>query len=195
MRSKLPGIVFAWIQVFYLAITSLIFTLHSDAIWIFIGTSGVILCIAPSLRYRSFYADILPWEAILLITIPATVHLLTLLISEPSLLVFIDGLSTFGALSALGFMSIINLQMFTEVRMNVAFASFTVFIFTLSFAGFWAVLEFLTSPFRTLSFSTNDELMHFFISSALAALFMSTIFFLYLRAFSRRVRRRGFEER
>lgn len=140
------------------------------------------LCAVPPVAFRDPEV-MLPWEVVALAALPTFGRAIATF--EP-----ITEFTVYVSVAALALVVAVELDLFTRVRMTVAFAIGFVALATLATAGVWAVFRWtldLTLGTSTLlapgvsNDTIHDELMVEFVYSALAGLFAGVVFEVYFR--------------
>ncbi|MEF8880473.1 MAG: hypothetical protein V5A72_01425 [Candidatus Nanohaloarchaea archaeon] len=146
--------------------------------------SAVILCInlLPALSYRNLKV-MLPWEIVLLGSIPVIVRSL-------GISAFSSQVATFTSMAALALMIAIELQMFTKIRFNHSFAVLFTVIATLAIAGLWAITRYMLGAYTGNSYlTTNDALMAEFMNATIAGFIAGILFDSYFKRRGERFRK------
>lgn len=168
--------------------------LKFDVLWIFFGIAALSLYILPIVTMRDPFKA-LPWEITILLSSP-----MLLRISEGSRMMSerfawwddVTSLAFAFSLSTIGFLLTVELHMYTSVRMNRAFSSFFVVMFTLSMSGFWLLGEYIGDElFATSNLVSNDDVMTQLLWTLIGGIFMAFLYAAYIQAMSDR-RRRAF---
>ena len=157
-----------------------------QAVWVILGIAVAFLYLLPIVKFRDpFRAP--PWEIVLLITIPALIHVLNGTKSFGQLGDTWAGLAaiadSFG-LSTLGFLIVAELEMYTAFRTNRPFAAVFVVLFTMAVAGWALVVEFLAAtlygqdPMEIIG--SNDKIMGFFVYTFVIGMIMGVVYALYV---------------
>lgn len=157
-----------------------------QAVWVILGFVVFFLYLLPIVRFKDpFRAP--PWEIVLLITIPAVIHVLS-------------GTKSFGqiggawadvaaiadsfGLATLGFLIVAELEMYTAFRTNRPFAAVFVVLFTMAVAGWAFVVEFIAALLYgqepEFIFGTNDKIMGFFVYTFIIGILMGVIYAVYV---------------
>lgn len=166
-----------------------------QAVWVILDTVVLFLYILPIVRFRDLFRAP-PWEIVLLIAIPALIHVLSgsrsfgqLSGAWPEIVAVAD---SFG-LSALAFLIVAELEMYTSFRTNRPFAAIFVMLFTMAVAGWAIVVEFLAAILygqdTTEMVGSNDRIMGFFVYAFVIGIVMGIVYAIYvgLRPVKRRM--------
>lgn len=182
----------SWISSLVLFFSTVYMVLKLDVLWVAFGIAAISLYVLPILRFRDpFRAP--PWEITLLLTAPIVLH-----VSESSHTLMenvgwwndLTSLAFAFSLTTLGFLLNVELQMYTDVRMNRPFAGFFVVMFTLAISGFWALGEFIGDVVNgTDRLVSNSAVMKTLVWSLVGGIFMGFVYDLYVKAMSERRRR------
>lgn len=156
--------------------------LDFDILWIIFSALMISVILLPVVTHRNPRV-MLPWEVILIASIPVIVR--TLEISVLS-----NQIATYLAMAGLALIIAVELHIFTNIKFNHAFAvGFTV-ISTLALAGIWAVLRYNMDIYLGTSYlSTNEALMIEFINATVAGLLAGIIFDIYFTRRDRKFRK------
>ena len=182
----------SWISSLVLFFSTVYVVLQFDVLWMFFGISALSLYVLPIVTMRDPFKA-LPWEMTILLSSPILLH-----ISEGSRMMSerfawwddITSLAFAFSLSTIGFLLTVELQMYTSVRMNRAFASFFVVMFTLSMSGFWLLGEYIGDQvYGTSSLVSNDDVMNQLLWILIGGIAMAFMYAAYIRAMSERRRR------
>lgn len=159
-----------------------------DLLWAAFGIFALSLYVLPIIMTRDPFRAV-PWEMTLLLSIPMLLH-----ISEGSEIfseniAWWDDMTSLAmafSLSTLGFLLTIELEMFTEVRMNRPLSIFFVFMFTLAISGFWYLGEFIgDSLFGTDNLTTNDAVMDGLLWTMIGGVLMGIVYGAYTKTMSK----------
>jgi hypothetical protein len=117
----------------------------------------------------------LPWEILFLAVIPITVRILPLSLLSTQL-------ATYLSVAALALIIIVELHIFTYLKLNRPFAAILVLISTLALGGAWSLLQFWLGEFTGQPRLTdNTILMYDYINVTLAGLIAGISFNLYFK--------------
>jgi hypothetical protein len=196
-RSEIAEASASWTMAIALLLLSIKISLSLQAIWIFFGVVAVALYITPVLRFRNPF-KVPPWEVVLLMLVPAAIHVSQgsqPLGSYSGIWRDIYAIAISLGLATLGFLIIAELEMYTSLRVNRAFAGLFLVIFTMAVAGVsMVVVYFADMLYEQESLATNGVVMGFFIYTFAVGIIMAVIYDLYTVAMPERRRRAlGFE--
>jgi hypothetical protein len=184
----------SWVSSLVLFFCTVYVVLEFEVLWIFFGISALSLYVLPIVTLRNPFKA-LPWEIALLLSSPLLLH-----ISEGSRIMserflWWDDLTSLAfafSLSTIGFLLTIELHMYTSVRMNRAFSSFFVVMFTISMSGFWKLGEYIGDEyFGTSNLLSNNDVMVQLLWTLVGGILMGFLYAAYLQVLSDR-RRRSF---
>lgn len=155
-------------------------------LWAGFALVVVVLALVPPLTYRDPTA-MLPWEVLLLATLPLLARVIAALQSD---------VVTYVAVSALALVVAVELHLLTPVEMNERFAVGFVVLATMAAAGVWAVVRYgsdvllgttlllppggVDAPEEALA-AVERELMVEFVASFVAGVVAGALFELYFR--------------
>ena len=174
LRSARTNAALSWSLLFGVGIFAGNSLVSGDFLWT--GFAMLILGIAavPPLFFRRT-SVMLPWEVLLLVTLPLVGRLV---ISGGSAQLFTSHLSV----AALALLIAVELHVFTAVRMNEWFAVSFVVIITLATAGLWAVIQWVADElFGTFFIPNLQTLMLHFTGATVAGIGSALLFTLYFR--------------
>jgi hypothetical protein len=178
----------SWVMSLVLLFSTIYVTLRLDFLWIAFGIMSLSLYVLPIVTKRDVFKA-LPWEMTALVCAPILLH-----ISEGSRalgqnVAWWDDLTALAfsfSTSTIGFLLTIELQMYTTVRMNDAFASFFVVMFTMAVSGFWSVGEYIGGLVTgNPLIDTNGQAMGVLIYTAAVGILMGFFYGAYLRVMGR----------
>jgi hypothetical protein len=167
-------------------------SLDFQAIWMFFGFLAIVLYVTPMLRFRNPF-KVPPWEIVLLILVPAIIHVSQgdqPLGSYTGVWRDIYAIAISLGLATLGFLMMAELEMYTVLKVNRAFAGLFVVIFTMAVAGVSMVVVFLADKlYDQESLSTNGVVMGFFIYTFVVGIVMAIAYDVYTKAMPERRRK------
>ena len=186
----------SWVSSLLLLFLTFYAVYKFDVLWIVLGLSSLALYALPIFTTRDpFRAP--PWEISVILAAPIVLHY-----SASSRLLnegvgWWDDFSSMAlalSLATMGFLMTVELQLYTNVRMNRPFAAFFVVMFTLGVTGFWEVgLYFGDLIYGTDYQGTNADVMNTFVWVLIGGIAMGAFYAVYLRAMSeRRKKHMGF---
>lgn len=182
----------SWTMAVALLIVSVKLSLDFQAIWMFFGFLAIVLYVTPMLRFRNPF-KVPPWEIVLLILVPAVIHVSQgdqPLGSYTGVWRDIYAIAISLGLATLGFLMMAELEMYTVLKVNRAFAGLFVVIFTMAVAGVSMVVVFLADKlYDQESLSTNGVVMGFFIYTFVVGIVMAIAYDVYTKAMPERRRK------
>jgi len=174
----------SWIASLVLFFATVYAVLKVDLMWVVFGISAISLYALPIVSTRDLFRA-LPWEMTLLLSAPLLLH-----ISEGSRTLsenaaWWDDFTSIAfafSLATIGFLLTVELQMYTSVKMNRAFAVFFVVMFTLGASGFWLVGEYVDDEFFGTNYLiSNYDAMMTLIWNLVGGVIMGFVYYLYLK--------------
>jgi len=183
-RQRVLEAQLSWIASLVLFFSTVYAVLKLDVLWVVFGVVALTLYVLPIVTFRDPFKA-LPWEMTILLSSPLLLH-----VSEGSRLMSghvawwddVTSLAFAFSLSTIGFLLTIELHMYTAVRMNRAFSSFFVMMFTLSMSGFWLLGEYIGDEmFGTSNLQTNDAVMVQLLWTLVGGLLMGLLYAAYTR--------------
>lgn len=191
-RRRIIEAELSWIASLVLFFATVYVTIRVDIIWIVFGIAAISLYILPIISMTDPFRA-LPWEMTLLLSLPLLLHISA---GSEALLESLDWWDDFTSLAfafsiaTLGFLLTVELQMYTDVRMNRPFAVFFVVMFTMGVSGFWNVGEYVGDVvWGTDILTTNGAVMGDLLWSLVGGLIMGVVYDAYIRAMSETRRR------
>ena len=191
-RSGRTNAIISWVLVAVLIVVLIESVLDIDLLWIlFIVTTGAIVLV-PAAAYRDWRV-MLPWELLVLALLPILIR------------AFAGGeLGTFGyylAVAGLALIVVVELHMFTDLRLTHWFAVGLVVMTTMASVAAWSIVRWNMDRYLDTSFllepgvtqeQANAVLMLEFAWVTLAGLVAGILFDAYFRRRGRKLRRRLF---
>jgi len=159
--------------------------LQFDVLWVFFGVTALSLYMLPIVTLKDPFRA-LPWEMTLLLAAPMIIRIFTgskIPNDSSSLWDDLNSLAFAFSISTIGFLLTVELQIYTSVRMNRAFAVFFVVVFTLAVGGFWQIGEFAGDRLYGTDYQgDNRDVMMVLVWNLIGGLIMGFVYDLYLRA-------------
>jgi hypothetical protein len=189
--------VLAWLLVGLLGLAVVANLLERSVVWAGFTAVVAVLALVPAVRYRD-PLTMLPWEVLLVASLPVVGR--TFVVGQRVGGVALTGrVTTYLAVAAVALVIAVELDVFTPVRMNEAFALLFVVVATTAAAGVWAVAQWTADLYLGTSLLLDGrpeavierELMWDFVAATAAGVLAGLLFEYYFR---RRSRRRRFEE-
>jgi hypothetical protein len=182
----------SWIPSLVLFFLSIYFAIRGDVLWTVYGITVMTLYVLPMMSKRSSFAA-LPWDIMVILVVPAAVHAAVgsaWLDGDPMWMDAIASLSFSLSMATIGMLLSVEIQMYTDVRMNSAFAVFFIVMFTLAVSGFWQVGIFLGDElYGTDNQGSNYDVMLSLSWSLVGGVLMAFVYYAYLKAMSEDRRR------
>lgn len=182
----------SWASSILLLLLTLYAIFKFDIVWAVLGLASVFLYVLPIVSLRDpFKAP--PWEITLILAAPMIIHYLGGSRALTQNVGWWDDFASLAlamSLSTMGFLMTVELQLYTDVKMNRPFAAFFVVMFTLAAAGFWEVgLYFGDVIYGTHHQGTNTDVMNTLVWVLVVGILMGLFYTLYLGAMSEKRRR------
>jgi len=175
----------SWIASLVLFFLSIYFAIRGDVLWTAYGITVLSLYVLPMMSKRSPFAA-LPWDMMILLVVPAVIHVAVgsaWLNGDPTWMDDIASLSFSLSMATIGMLLSVEIQMYTDVRMNSAFAVFFIVMFTLAVSGFWQVGIFLGDElYGTDNQGSNNDVMVSLSWSLVGGMLMAFVYYVYLKA-------------
>lgn len=174
----------SWVSSLLLFFCTVYVVLDVDILWSAFGIAAISLYVLPIVTMRDPF-QALPWEMTLLLSSPIILH-----ISEGSRalnesMAFWDNLTALAfafSLATIGFLLTVEIQMYSDVRMNRPFSVFFVIMFTLAVSGFWQLGEYLSDVVAdTHNISSNGQVMKEFLWVTFGGLLMGIVYDAYIK--------------
>ncbi len=176
-----------WLLVVFLCLVTVEEVVNNDILW-----GGFVFCVAvlaavPTLVYRTPRV-MLPWEVLLLASLPVVGQAL-LPGQQIHGFVLSGRIVTYLSVAAVALIVAVELDVFTSVKMNHAFAVIFVVIATMATAGIWAVVQWVSDIYLGTHFLLNGQsgtaenarLMWNFIAAIIAGVGAGLLFEYYFR--------------
>jgi hypothetical protein len=181
----------SWIAGMLLFYSTVYSLLTFDVLWVFFGITALSLYVLPIITMRDPFRA-LPWEMTLLLAAPIILHISAGSQALNENLSWWDDFTSLAfafSISTLGFLLTVELQMYSAVRMNRAFAVLFVVVFTLAVSGFWQIGEFVGDRvYGTHYQGSNWSVMMTLAWSLVGGIVMGFFYDLYLRTMSEKRR-------
>lgn len=148
--------------------------LQQRIIWTIFTSVTLISILIPPLANRNYHL-MLPWEILFLAVIPISLRVLP---ASP----VVTQLAMYFSVAALALILIVELHIFTSLKLNDFFATVLVLISTLALGGAVSLLQFWIGEFTGQPRLTdNTTLMYEYINVALAGIIAGILFNLYFK--------------
>ena len=179
----------SWASSSLLFLLTLYAILKFDVVWSVLGLASLFLYALPIVSLRDPH-NAPPWEITLILAAPMIIHYLGGSRALTQNVGWWDDFASLAlamSLSTMGFLMTVELQLYTDVKMNRPFAVFFVVMFTLAAAGFWEIgLYFGDVIYGTHYQGSNTEVMNTLVWVLVGGILMGLFYTLYLRAMSER---------
>lgn len=186
----------SWASSVLLLLLTIYSVVKFDVMWVVLGIASLSLYVLPVVSLRDpFKAP--PWEMTIILAAPMVLHYSAgsaTLNEHVGWWTDFSSLALAMSLSTIGFLMTVELQMYTEVRMNRPFAAFFVIMFTLAAGGFWEIGLYVGDKvYGTHHQGTNADVMTTLVWVLLGGILMGLFYTVYLKAMSdRRKKHLGF---
>ena len=191
-RDKMIEAELSWIASMVLFYATVYVVLKVDVLWIAFGIAALSLYVLPIVSMRDPFRA-LPWEMTLLLSLPLLLRISAGSNTLNESLAWWDDFTSLAfafSLATLGFLLTVELQMYTEVRMNRPFAVFFVVMFTIAVSGFWQIGEYVGDvAFDTHNQVSNGSVMGTLLWGLVGGVLMGVVYAAYIRAMSEHRRR------
>lgn len=177
----------AWAIVAFLVVAAVAELLVGRLLWAGFVLVVAGLAVAPALGVRDRDA-MLPWELLALAALPVVGR--TLIAGQTVGEITLTGrVTTYLAVAAVALVIAVELDLFTDVRMNDRFAVLFVVITTMAAAGIWAVAQWLSDIYLGTMFLygrgpehvVEETLMWDFVAATVAGVLGGALFEFYFR--------------
>ena len=177
----------AWAVIGFLAVAAVTELLVGEPLWAGFVLVVVAVALVPAAAFRDRDA-MLPWELLLLAALPMVGR--TLVMGQTVGQVTLTGrVTTYLAVAAVALVVAVELDLFTNVRMNDRFAVLFVVVTTTAAAGIWAVAQWLSDRYLGTGFLlgrgpehvVEEALMWDFVAATVAGVLSGVLFEFYFR--------------
>lgn len=186
--------VLSWVLVALVVLAAVEEVVLGDWLWTLFALAVAALAVLPPLTHRRWLV-MLPWEVLLLATLPvigrtALVRTITndvVVATVPAAQGFlsaspVSSTAAYVSVAAVALIVVVELHVFTPVKLTPGFAVLTVVVLTLAAAGVWAVVRWVAHLYiGTAFYDELDPLMIEFVYSAAAGLLAGVVFEAYFR--------------
>lgn len=183
MRRQQFEIVLSWAAVISLFLATEYAIFSISLFWTIMGFWALCIAVLPAVIRRNL-GSILPFELLFLIAIPFYLYLVPQGLGWNDRFYYDNLLRASQVMATffIGFVTVMDLHVYTSLRMNRVFAvAFTVLL-TMSLSSFFAIGDFVSnSLFGASIVSSNTELMMNLVYSFFGGIAMGIILTLYLR--------------
>ncbi|WP_380677221.1 hypothetical protein [Salinigranum sp. GCM10025319] len=196
VESRRSNAVIAWFLVAFLVVAAGVNVFEGSVVWAGFVAVLAVLAVIPAVRHGDLLR-MLPWEVLLLASLPVVGR--TFVVGQRIGGFTLTGrVTTYLAVAAVALVIAVELDVFTSVRMNKAFALLFVVVATTAAAGVWAVVQWAADLYLGTSLLLDGrpesvietELMWDFVAATVAGVLAGVLFEYYFRRRrSRRARR------
>lgn len=183
-RDQIIEAQLSWISSLVLFFSTVYVVLKVDVLWVVFGIAAICLYVLPIVTMRNPFR-VLPWEMTVLLAAPLLLHISAGARSMNDRFAWWDDLTSLAfamSLATIGFLLTIELEMYTNVRMNRPFAVFFVIMFTLGSSGFWEIGEYIDDEvFGSNYLKSNYDAMTTLLWASIGGILMGLFYALYLR--------------
>lgn len=182
LADRRNNAIIGWVLLLFLAVVAVESFITGDLSWgVFVATI-LVLCLVVPVSFLDREV-MLPWEVIAMAALPALGRAIA---TFPEFSI----LYTYLSVAALALIVAVQLDLFTSVKLSIAFAILFVTVMTMATAGIWAVFRWsidlligtstLTEP-GTADRVILDQLMVEFVIAMVAGIVAGIVFELYFR--------------
>jgi len=174
----------SWIASIVLFFSTVYAVLRVDVLWVVFGITAISLYVLPIVSTRDPFRA-LPWEMALLLSVPMLLHISAGARSMNERFEWWDDLTSLAfafSLATIGFLLTVELEIYTDVKMNRPFAVFFVVMFALGASGFWTVGEYIDDEvFGSNYLKSNFDVMRTLVWTLIGGILMGFVYGVYLR--------------
>lgn len=178
----------SWVSSILLLLLTIYSIVRFEVVWAILGITSLSLYALPIVTMRDPFKA-LPWEMTVILAAPMALHFSVGSRTLAGIGWWNDFSSLALALSlaTIGFLMTVELQMYTNVRMNRPFAVFFVVMFTLAAAGFWEVGLYIGDMvYGAHNQGTDADVMTTLVWVLVGGILMGLFYTVYLKAMSER---------
>lgn len=199
VESQRLNALLAWLLVGLLLVAAGVNFVERHPVWAGVTATVAVLALIPAIRYRD-PLTMLPWEVLLVASLPIIGR--TFVVGQRVGEITLTGrLTTYLAVAAVALVIAVELDAFTAVRMNRAFALLFVVVATTAAAGVWAVVQWISDLYLGTSLLLDGrpeevvetELMWDFVAATVTGVLAGLLFEYYFRRRAREGARVGRE--
>ncbi len=184
-REQIIEAELSWVSGLVLLVAASYALLEFDVLWFIFGIIALTLYMLPIASTRDVFR-VLPWEMVLLIVAPMVLHFTAgseFLNAHFAWWNDFTSLAFAFSMATVGLVLVLELRIFTKVRMNRPFSVMFVVMFTLAVSGFWQVGLFLSDMILGVDKQgTNADAMTILVWNLVGGLLMGLVYDLYLKA-------------
>ncbi|WP_248896861.1 hypothetical protein [Haloplanus halobius] len=187
-RRRLNAVL-GWLFVAALCLIGGAAVLEGRVLWAAFTLALVVLAVLPAVAFRRVDAMV-PWEVLALASVPALGRILVAgqTVGDVTLT---GRVTTYVAVAAAALIIAVEIDVFTPVRMNRAFAVLFVVIATVATAGVWAEARWLSDIFLGTQLlldgrpehAVEEALMWDFVAATIAGVIAGVVFEFYFRRY------------
>ncbi|GAA0241397.1 hypothetical protein ACFFQF_29805 [Haladaptatus pallidirubidus] len=164
----------SWLIVAVLVLAAVASVISGEPIWAVFVTGGLMIILLPVGVHRD-PSVMPPWEILVFAALPITSQFFNL----PD--IFAD-LTTYLAILAIGVLVVVELHVFSSVKMTPRFAVAFIIFVTMATAGVWAILQYASDVyFNTTLIQNKTTLMWDLVFATAISLVASPFFAIYFR--------------
>jgi len=177
----------SWIASLVLFFATVYTVLKLDVLWAAFGIAAISLYVLPIISMRNPFRA-LPWEMTILLAAPMLLHISSgsgIMLEHFGWWRHLTDLAFALSLATIGLLLTVELQMYTDVRMNRPFAMLFVVMFTMGISGLWQVGEYIGDVVNHAhNLTSNRQVMMSFVWVLVGGMLMGFVYDLYLKAIS-----------
>jgi hypothetical protein len=174
LRDRRTNAIAGWILVALVLVAGVGSFLRGNLLWTVFTAAVIAIAVLPAVSLRNPQV-MPPWEVMLMASLPIVGRLFTTTLVT-------GRIATYLSVAALALLVAVDLDTFTPVEMNDAFAVLFVVVTTLATAGVWAVVRWLADLFLGTGFiQTEHALMLEFVASTIAGIVAGLTYVFYIR--------------
>lgn len=182
----------SWIASLVLFFLTIYAAIQMDVLWTVFGVTAISLYILPIVSTRDPFRA-LPWEMTLVLSLPIILHFSEgsqVLGENISWWTDFTSLAFSFSIATIGFLLTVEVQIYTDVKMNRPFAVVFVVVFTMAISGFWELGLYVADLiYDTSNQGTNRDVMMVFVWSLVGGILMGMLYDAYLKAMSEKRRK------
>jgi len=174
IRTRQGNAVLAWSLVGVVALVGGVSLATGELLWAVFAATLLVIAAHPAVALRTPYA-MPPWEVVLIAALPTLARLFATTLVGGQIAAYLS-------VAALALLFAVDLDSFTPVEMNDAFAVLFVVVTTMATAGVWAVVRWIADLTLGTGFITSEHtLMLEFVASTVAGVLAGAVFVVYFR--------------
>lgn len=166
--------VISWVVVVTLGLAAVGSIIDGEFVWAVFVAGGIVIILLP-MGIRRDLSVMPPWEILVFAALPIFSQFLTL----PDT---IADLTTYLAILAVGTLVVVELHIFSSVKMTPRFAVGLIILVTMATAGMWTILQYASDVLLNTTLIKNKTTLMWDLVLATAISFVATPFFaMYFR--------------